>query len=567
MAASVYHSAQVAPILAQSLLRSVPVQIVETLLAGPYNVGFASAVTLGLALAIRSGRARRFPLASWYAVLGAALAAGIVGSKLIFLDFQPIAPGEKTILGALILGILAALAAASTFGIGAWRALDAMSLPTLAAMAVGRVGCFLADCCTGTHSELPWAVASPRDGASVHPVQLYEAAGDLVLIALLKRRSAAARDGQRFLAATLGYIGLRVATEFLRNGRTLYGPLNLVQWSLLVIGLVLTVVALRRAEPLRVAERATAMTTRSLPAIATAATIAVVVALGGAWFVPLEQLVMLGLALALALAWIWAVVPRGVWRLAPLAPLAMAPRAGAVLILQEPSAVEETRSSILVGGNIRSGRYHSIVGEELLASCDGEYSDPTIAFRDQLNADVRVGYERERGSGSRLRVEGRYLGGVDRLDRIEEGPVFNPPASKVATQAGGLSLLSERPGGMWRVGVMAGSLSKEGTAASGIVPSAAFRFQLTPRFYAHGAVAAKEYFPSLGEFSYIGAGYSRGFGRARFAIGVGEGGIFEMMLPVASTELEMTYRTVSESTNARSGSLFTLGFTQRVRLR
>ncbi len=541
--------------------------IADILSAGPYNVGFASAVAVGLALAIRAGRARHFPLAAWCAVLGAALAAGIVGSKLIFLDFQPIAPGEKTILGALILGILTALAAASTFRIGAWRALDAMSVPTLAAMAVGRVGCFLAGCCGGTHSDLPWAVPSPRHEGLVHPVQLYEAAGDLLLILVLNRRGKNLPEGERFLGATLGYIGLRIAMEFMRDGRALYGPLNLVQWSLLAIGTALTVVVLHRSFGIRPAALVVSTKRSEISALGVAAGIVVAVSLGGSWFVPLEQVVMHALALTLALVWTLSAVPRAAWKLVPLAPLAMAPSSSAMLVLQDPAAVEETRSSIVVSGNLRKGRYHQIIGEEIVGDCEGNYSDPTIATRNQFSTDIRLGYERARGNSSRVKVEGRYLGGNDRLDVVESGPVSMPPQSQVSTRAAGLALISERTRGMWRIGAMQGSLSKEGVATNAVVPSAAFRFQLSPRVFLHGAIAPKEYFPSLGEFSYVGAGYSRGLGRTRFSVGVGEGGIFELMVPVKSSEIEMTYSTVSASTNARSGTLFTLGYTQRIRLR
>ena len=40
---------------------------------------------------------------------------------------------------------------------------------------IGRLGCFLAGCCYGTHSDLPWALDSINDGSLRHPTQLYEA--------------------------------------------------------------------------------------------------------------------------------------------------------------------------------------------------------------------------------------------------------------------------------------------------------------------------------------------------------------------------------------------------------
>ena len=61
--------------------------------------------------------------------------------------------------------------------------------------ALGRVGCLLAGCCWGRECDLPWAItfSDPKAAANVgvplgiplHPTQIYEAVGTLVLCALL----------------------------------------------------------------------------------------------------------------------------------------------------------------------------------------------------------------------------------------------------------------------------------------------------------------------------------------------------------------------------------------------
>lgn len=45
--------------------------------------------------------------------------------------------------------------------------------------AIGRMGCFLAGCCYGSQCDLPWAVH--MHGEWIHPVQLYETLGLLVI--------------------------------------------------------------------------------------------------------------------------------------------------------------------------------------------------------------------------------------------------------------------------------------------------------------------------------------------------------------------------------------------------
>ena len=91
--------------------------------------------------------------------------------------------------------------------------------------AFGRIGCFLAGCCHGSSCELPWAVTfrdgvGPRD-VPLHPVQLYEAAGELALFAWLwlRVRRRAAFDGQVALTYACGYALLRIATEQFRGER------------------------------------------------------------------------------------------------------------------------------------------------------------------------------------------------------------------------------------------------------------------------------------------------------------------------------------------------------------
>ena len=52
--------------------------------------------------------------------------------------------------------------------------------------AIGRLGCFLAGCCYGTHCDLPWAI--DLHGGTRHPVQLYESVALLLLFIFLYRR-------------------------------------------------------------------------------------------------------------------------------------------------------------------------------------------------------------------------------------------------------------------------------------------------------------------------------------------------------------------------------------------
>src|SRR5207253_6755876 len=68
--------------------------------------------------------------------------------------------------------------------------LDTLVPAGLLALAIGRVGCFLAGCCYGRPTALPWGVVFPALGPPArHPLQLYSAASDLLLCLLLPRRT------------------------------------------------------------------------------------------------------------------------------------------------------------------------------------------------------------------------------------------------------------------------------------------------------------------------------------------------------------------------------------------
>ena len=87
--------------------------------------------------------------------------------------------------------------------------------------AFGRLGCFFEGCCYGKACALPWAVKFPAFQVSVHPTQLYEAAGNLAIFAgltLYRKRF----DGQVWWLYVLSYGALRFGVEFFRGDYDVY---------------------------------------------------------------------------------------------------------------------------------------------------------------------------------------------------------------------------------------------------------------------------------------------------------------------------------------------------------
>lgn len=158
------------------------------------------------------------------AILGAAL-----GSKLLFLlqypDFAfagfPSAEallGGKTIVGGLLGGLAGVEIAKARLGVSDSTG-DLFTVPVLAGLAVGRLGCLasgLVDETFGLPTSLPWGWDF-GDGIKRHPTPLYEIAFLLVFLAALRvfaPRLTHAGDTFRVFMAT--YFAFRVAVDFLK---------------------------------------------------------------------------------------------------------------------------------------------------------------------------------------------------------------------------------------------------------------------------------------------------------------------------------------------------------------
>ena len=73
-------------------------------------------------------------------------------------------------------------------------------------------GCFLAGCCRGEPTELPWGVNFPGSAVAVHPTQLYQGLGLFLIFFFLVGWHSATPGRKALLAlASYGLVGLLVA--------------------------------------------------------------------------------------------------------------------------------------------------------------------------------------------------------------------------------------------------------------------------------------------------------------------------------------------------------------------
>ncbi len=178
-----------------------------------------------------------------------AFCGAMIGAKLPFVlaDWVGLLSGRawlengKTIVFGLVGGYCGVELAKALLGVRV-KTGDSFAVPVAAALAIGRVACFVAGCCYGTVTVLPWAVDF-GDGLGRHPTQLYESAfhlaAALVLAWLMPR---GILRGQLMKLYLIAYLIYRFLTEFIRPEPVLALGLTGYQWACL--GLVPVFVAL-----------------------------------------------------------------------------------------------------------------------------------------------------------------------------------------------------------------------------------------------------------------------------------------------------------------------------------
>lgn len=149
--------------------------------------------------------------------------AALVGSRALFWllrggSVDPLGGGLAS-MGGLAAGLLAIGASARVARVPVASLLDAFAPAGVLALGIGRLGCFLAGCCYGAPSDVPWAVVFPAvDAQARHPLQLYSAAADFAVVAFALHGGG--RAGRVAARCALGLGVVRMLLELLRDAGT-----------------------------------------------------------------------------------------------------------------------------------------------------------------------------------------------------------------------------------------------------------------------------------------------------------------------------------------------------------
>lgn len=215
----------------------------EILRLGPFVIrGYGLSIAIGmiLALALSFREAKRtnskaleqriLPL--FFAVVLAATVGGKLFFILLHSDEWKAARGQGkggllgegfVFYGALIFAVSSGTALIRAWKLPVLRTLDLLIPVAPLAHGFGRLGCFLAGCCFGCETTLPWGVSFPDGhalpGRLLHPVQIYEALGNFLIFSILwlGPRRYGRSAGRMILSYVLLYSVLRFVTESFRG--------------------------------------------------------------------------------------------------------------------------------------------------------------------------------------------------------------------------------------------------------------------------------------------------------------------------------------------------------------
>ena len=243
--------------------------------ATPFGLLFLTAIFIAWYFARRNAIGVNVDPSHVDLLIPIAIIVGVAFGTLLAL-FAPMDEGIRVSLFAIVgAGAFAVLVYSRIAGLPFLRVLDLFALPTIAALMVHRIGCFLAGCCWGKPAGggLPATTAQFPPGSfaynqhldaglippnaltslPVHAVQLYEAGLLLVLLPILWRLS-----WRRFPTGTItiisicSYAFVRFFMEYLRaDGSIVLGSLTSTQVICIVLLLGTALLPLRKSVSLR----------------------------------------------------------------------------------------------------------------------------------------------------------------------------------------------------------------------------------------------------------------------------------------------------------------------------
>jgi len=234
-----------------------------------YEVMVAIGFLIALYFAVRRARKKNIPFRFMLDLGLCVLISGFIGARIYYIlqhirsydsladIFSRIWEGGLTYYGGLVLASLVGFIYLRSRRLPIVGMMD-IAAPSLAlGEGISRIGCFLAGCCFGKPTDLPWGVTFPKnsltgiltDSQKVHPTQIYSSIilfSIFIILIVLQRHTKF--SGQLFLIYLVMYSIYRFFIDFLRyyTPEEHLGILAYSQVTSLVLGSVALIVMIWR---------------------------------------------------------------------------------------------------------------------------------------------------------------------------------------------------------------------------------------------------------------------------------------------------------------------------------
>ena len=221
-----------------------------------YPLIMLASIAAGIILSRRDQTALGLDARERLGICLGAFCGAMIASKLPFAlaDWRGLLSGRvwfengKTIVFGLVGGYFGVEIAKAWLGVKV-KTGDSFAVPVAASVSIGRLSCFVAGCCHGTVTKLPWGVDF-GDGLRRHPTQIYESIFHLIAALVLNDlRRRGLFKGQLIKLYLIAYLIYRFLTEFIRPEPKLALGLTGYQWACLALLPVFITLWTRDARP------------------------------------------------------------------------------------------------------------------------------------------------------------------------------------------------------------------------------------------------------------------------------------------------------------------------------
>lgn len=201
-----------------------------------YGLMIATAFLVAIYVAARRAKKEGIPSQSIFDLGLYVLVSGLLGARIFYIlqhrdsynsfaDVLRIWQGGLVYYGGLALAFVVGVLYLRWKELPIGEVVDVFGPSLVLGMSIGRIGCFLAGCCFGKPTSLPWGVTFPEDSLAwmeigsqkIHPTQLYSVVSlfSIFIILLILRRHMKF-SGQLFLFSVLMYSIHRFFIDFVR---------------------------------------------------------------------------------------------------------------------------------------------------------------------------------------------------------------------------------------------------------------------------------------------------------------------------------------------------------------